>query len=127
MLKAVVAGRLGADSEIKETQNGRRFLSFSVATDRLRNGERQTMWIRCQLWDTEGGRCAKLAPKLVKGTTAFMVGDLWVEKNGEYLNIDLTVKEIEFSQKPDAQPLAVPQQQQGYAPQEDTYGYDIPF
>ena len=124
MLKAVVAGRLGADSEIKETANGRRFLSFSVATDRVRNGERQTLWVRCQLWDTEGGRCAKLAPKLVKGTTAFMVGDLWCERNGEYLNVDLVVREIEFSQQRDAQqPTSAPQPEQDYG----AYGYDIPF
>ena len=58
--KVMLIGNLGADPEVRTTNNGSRVASFSVATSRqwtTQGGEKQekTEWHRCVAWNTSRG------------------------------------------------------------------------
>lgn len=86
-------GRLGRDSEIKKTQSGDEFLSFTVAVDERRNGETVTEWWNCSWY---GERVTKMAQCLKKGSLIFFSGDflgprIYQNKNNENV-VSLGVK-----------------------------------
>lgn len=139
-------GRLGRDSEIKKTQSGDEFLSFTVAVDERRKGETVTDWWNCSWY---GDNAIKMAQWLKKGSLIFFSGDfagarIYQNKNNEnVVSLDLNVKSVNFvssvkgnsenntHQTPNtgnfgpaasAQPTAAPQP--GPAPVSDN---DLPF
>ena len=89
MLKAIAAGRIARDAEIRKTQSGDTVCSFTGATD-VRNGrEKDTVWLRCSMW---GKRGEGLAPYLLKGASVTVTGDLsfseYEGKPQQNLNVD---------------------------------------
>lgn len=92
-------GRLGRDSEIKKTQNGDDFLSFTVAVDERRKGETVTDWWNCSWY---GDNAVKMGQWLKKGSLIFFSGDfagarIYQNKNNEnVVSLDLTVKSVNF-------------------------------
>jgi single-stranded DNA-binding protein len=54
MITATVAGRLGADAQMREV-GGEDLCEFSVAVDERVKGEKRTTWVRCTLWGTARG------------------------------------------------------------------------
>jgi single-strand DNA-binding protein len=77
--RATLIGNIGKDPEIKTLQNGRKFVSFSLATSkryRDNNGEQkeETQWHNIVIW----GKAAETFEKLgiVKGTQLYIEGEI---------------------------------------------------
>ncbi len=115
--KVILIGNLGADPELRYTQNGEAVCTLRLATSDFKkdkaSGERReiTEWHRVVLFS----RLAEVANDyLRKGSPAFIEGRLrsrtWKDKNGQ----DKTTVEIEASvmkllgEKPDPLSLATP-------------------
>lgn len=71
MIQLNVLGNLGADAEAKEI-NGKKRISFRVASNRKRNGTDITLWVSV-LADYEYHK--NLLPYLTKGQNVFVSGD----------------------------------------------------
>jgi len=86
-----VIGRLGADSELKTSKNGKQFLTMRVASNDFIGGENLTTWISV-LWG--GERAVKMAEHLKKGSQVIINGtpkySLYKAKSGESA-IDVSV------------------------------------
>ena len=69
--KAIILGRLGKDPEIRTTQNGKKYASFSLATSEIFNGKEKIEWHRIAAWE----KLADVADKyLKKGVRVFVEG-----------------------------------------------------
>lgn len=86
--RAILAGHLGLDPELKYTQDGRAILRFRLATSESYvdlNGERKdrTDWHTVVVW---GKRAEALSNILVKGQAVFVEGRIqtrsWEDKDG---------------------------------------------
>lgn len=79
-----VIGRLGRDSEMKSTRDGRTFLAFSVGSDIGFGDNKETLWFKCTLW---GKRADSLQQYLVKGQQVVVLGQVslnnWTTNEGE--------------------------------------------
>jgi single-strand DNA-binding protein len=69
--KVMLIGNLGADPEVRSTNNGSRVATLSVATSRQWNspsGEKQekTEWHRVVCWNNKGAQLADVAEKFMK-------------------------------------------------------------
>jgi single-strand DNA-binding protein len=82
--KVMLIGNLGADPEVRSTNNGSRVANLSLATSRQwtgQSGEKQekTEWHRVICWNNKGAQLADLAEKYMKK------GDkIYVEGRVEY-------------------------------------------
>ena len=82
--KVMLIGNLGADPEVRSTNNGSRVATLSLATSRQwtgQGGEKQekTEWHRVVCWNNKGAQLADLAEKYMKK------GDrIYVEGRVEY-------------------------------------------
>ncbi|MGH7608037.1 MAG: single-stranded DNA-binding protein [Gemmatimonadales bacterium] len=78
--KVMLIGNLGADPEVRSTNNGSRVATLSVATSRQwtgQNGEKQekTEWHRVICWNNKGSGLADIAEKyLKKGDKVYIEG-----------------------------------------------------
>ncbi len=74
MKKTVIIGNLGQDAQIKATQQGKQYLSFSVAVTEKRSGQETTTWFSCSGW---GDRfvTSQLGQYLKKGTKVYIEGN----------------------------------------------------
>ena len=77
--RATLIGNIGKDPEIKTLQNGRKFISFSLATSkryRDNNGEQkeETQWHNIVIW----GKTAETFENIgiVKGTQLYIEGEI---------------------------------------------------
>lgn len=77
MQNITIAGRLGRDAELRETQSGP-VCGFTVAVDYRNGREKATNWWRVSLW---GKRGEALAQYLTKGVSVTVVGEFSL---GEY-------------------------------------------
>lgn len=83
--KTILGGRLTADVELKQTQNGTSVCSFSLAVNRRfsKEGEQQTDFINCQAWRQTAEFIAKY---FKKGSSICVVGSIqtrtWKDSNG---------------------------------------------
>jgi single-strand DNA-binding protein len=69
--KAILIGNLGADPEVRTTNNGGKVANLSLATSRqwtAQSGEKQekTEWHRVICWNNKGSQLADLAEKFMK-------------------------------------------------------------
>lgn len=48
-----IAGHLGKEPELKTFSNGNYKVTFSVAINKVRNGEESVIWIPVEAWDTQ--------------------------------------------------------------------------
>lgn len=87
--KVILVGNLGADPEIRKTNNQQAFTQFNLATSETwvnRDGERQekTEWHRIVVWGKLAETCAK---HLAKGRQVFIEGRLqtrsWETEQGQ--------------------------------------------
>lgn len=78
--KVMIIGNLGADPEVRSTNNGSRVATLSVATSRQwtsQGGEKQekTEWHRVICWNNKGSGLADIAEKyLKKGDKVYIEG-----------------------------------------------------
>ena len=52
-----IVGNLGGDPEMRYTQSGKAVTNFRVATNRVYNGEKETIWFRVSVWGATGEAC----------------------------------------------------------------------
>ena len=100
MNNCVFTGRLTKDPEIKTTQNGKKYINFSIAVDRKTkdsNGQRQADFIPCIAWNKTA---EIIAQYFVKGSPIGVIGSLQVrsyDKDGEKrFAYEILVNEIDF-------------------------------
>lgn len=74
MEKITLIGRLGRDASVKESQQGTRFLTFTMACDAYRSGESRTHWYDVTSFDPN--RYKNMLKYLTKGSSVTVVGDL---------------------------------------------------
>ena len=92
-------GRVGADAQLRYTQNGRPVLGWSLAVSVGWGDREKTLWFRCSFW---GDRGIKLEQYIKKGTILLVVGELaepsvWTGKDGSpRANLDVTVREVKL-------------------------------
>ena len=95
--KAILIGNLGADPEVRTTNNGSKVATVSLATGRQwtgQGGEKQekTEWHRVVLWNNKGSALADLAEKFMKK------GDrIYVEGRIEYRTWEDRDKQTRYS------------------------------
>jgi len=86
--KAIIIGRLGADPEVRFTQNGQAVANFNVATDEVwtdKSGQRQERveWHRIVVWGKQAELCGEY---LRKGREAYIEGRIetreWQDRDG---------------------------------------------
>lgn len=74
MIKIQFIGNLGKDAEVKTTQGGKSYLSFSVGVSETRQGgQTETTWLNCSAW-SENMVNGKLKGYLKKGTKVYVEG-----------------------------------------------------
>lgn len=96
MIKTFFEGRLGADAELRTSQNGSQFYAMRVATDDYKNGENVTIWVNVRVGTERVGNM-----KFTKGSHVLVGGTLrastYQTKNGETaVSIDVTADSINY-------------------------------
>ncbi|MEZ4413809.1 MAG: single-stranded DNA-binding protein [Gemmatimonadales bacterium] len=91
--KVQLIGNLGADPEVRSTNNGSRVATLSVATSRQwtgKSGDKQekTEWHRVILWNTNFSKLADIAEKYCKkGDKVYIEGAIeyrtWQDREGQ--------------------------------------------
>ena len=91
--KAMLIGNLGADPEVRSTNNGTRVATLSLATSRqwtTQAGEKQekTEWHRCVVWNARQSGLADVVEKyLKKGDRVYVEGRIeyrtWQDREGQ--------------------------------------------
>src|SRR5687767_12045856 len=104
MLRAMLAGNLGGDAEMRYSADGTPFLRFSVASSaniRTADGARQTHteWVRVTLF---GQRVEFLSQHLRRGTFVCVDGRLearpWTDRNGQVrAGLEIVANDVEFA------------------------------
>ena len=96
--KVILMGRLTRDPEIKQTQNGKTMLKFTVAVDRGSGDAKQTDFISCVAWEK---RAEFIAKYFGKGSMIAVVGSIKTgsyDKNGTTVfTTDVWVDEASFT------------------------------
>lgn len=83
MNKVIELGRLGKDVELRYTQSGKAFATFSLAVDDGYGENKKTYWFSVVVWDKLAERCANA---LKKGSKVLVEGKLTTrtsEKDGK--------------------------------------------
>lgn len=98
----VLMGRLTADPEVRQTQNGKSVCTFSVAVDRNYtddNGDRECDFIRCVAWN---GSADFIGKWFNKGSMIALTGKLMTstyedDKGSMHYPTDVIVESISFT------------------------------
>lgn len=130
MKSITITGRMGKDSVLRLTNEGKAVLSFSVAVDKGYGQNKTVIWFDCSLW---GKRGENLAQYLLKGTKITAIGDFDMrEHNGKtYPLVD--VQTIEFDNPKASERQQSGEQQSIYQPHTGGGSFtqdmddDIPF
>jgi single-strand DNA-binding protein len=83
MNKVIELGRLGKDVELRYTQSGKAFATFTMAVDDGYGENKKTYWLSIVVWDKLAERCAN---SLHKGSKVLVEGKLTTrtaEKDGK--------------------------------------------
>ena len=131
--KAIIAGRLTADPELKTTPSGLSVTSFTVAVDRRFGKEKQTDFINCVAWRSTAEFITKY---FSKGNSICVCGSIqtrnYTDKNGNKRTaVEVVAEEATFceSKKNTADGAEMPEaehytQPEAYAEADDS---DLPF
>jgi single-strand DNA-binding protein len=97
MLNATVSGYVGK-SELRNTQDGKQVLNFSIAHSEKIQGTERTTWVRCSVF---GNRAGALADYIVKGVFATATGNLRLSvyspnDGAPSVNADMSVNDVSF-------------------------------
>lgn len=101
--KVILVGNLGKDPELRYTQSGVAYCTFSIATtenwnDAQGNRQEKTEWHRITTWKKQAENCAKY---LKKGSSAYVEGRLqtrsWDDQNGQKrYSTDIVADNVKF-------------------------------
>ena len=91
--KVILIGNLGADPEVRSTQNGGRVATLSIATSRQWKGQdgnmqEKTEWHRVIFWNSNYSKLADIAEKYCrKGEKVYVEGSIeyrsWQDREGQ--------------------------------------------
>lgn len=100
MKQITIAGNIGKDAEVRQTQGGKTVTGWTVAVDDGWGENKTTMWFDCSWW---GQRGEKVAPYVRKGGKITVNGELKKrEHEGKtYLTVD--VNDVTLQSKSDGQ------------------------
>ncbi len=138
----MIAGRLGADPEVRFTSGGQKVTTMRIAANNRRGKTEETIWWRVTVW---GEQFDRMMPYLKKGSAVMVWGDMakpeiYNDREGKpQISMNMTANNITFSpfgksdggdnkqqQQPamaNSAPQRAPQQQHQAAPQaEQTFG-----
>ena len=90
----MIAGNVGQDCVVRQTQGGDSVASFTVAVDngKDKNGNRrESTWFDCSLW---GKRAEALAPYIKKGGKVSVSGRVSAREHNGKAYLQLAVNEI---------------------------------
>lgn len=96
MFQGIIVGNLGRDAEIKESKNGKSYLTFSVGVTTGWGDSKATTWVNVKKY----GDSAKLAQALQKGCKVAITGNLDISVWKEKPQVWLTANEISILSKP---------------------------
>ena len=131
--KAIIAGRLTADPELKTTPSGLSVTSFTVAVNRRFGKEKQTDFINCVAWRSTAEFITKY---FSKGNSICVCGSIqtrnYTDKNGNKRTaVEVVAEEATFCEgkKNTAEGAEMPEaehytQPEAYAEADDS---DLPF
>lgn len=100
MIIVEIAGRLGADPEVRYTPNNQKVTTMRVATNVYKGGKEETVWWRVTVW---GDRFDKMMNYLKKGSAVVVIGDMhkpeiWTNRDGNsQISMEMTAEIIKFS------------------------------
>lgn len=89
MILGTITGNVGKDAEIREHE-GRKFISFNVASNENKNGTNKTTWVR--VTSPQAG----LAEYLKKGKSVTVVGKLSFSVYNNEAQIDCNAMDIQL-------------------------------
>ena len=96
MLTMTIAGNVGKDAVLRNTQGGDPVLGFSIAVDngKDKNGnKRDSTWVQCSIW---GKRADSLNSHIVKGTKLVVSGRPSVDVYEGKGRLTLSVQDLTF-------------------------------
>ena len=96
MLTMTIAGNVGKDAVLRNTQSGDPVLGFSIAIDngKDKNGnKRDSTWVQCSIW---GKRADTLSSHIVKGTKLVVSGRPSVDVYEGKGRLTLSVQDLTF-------------------------------
>lgn len=102
--KVILIGRLGRDPELKHTQGGKAFCTFSIAvSEKWGEGEERTEWFDVAVFTKSAEACAKF---LGKGSAVYVEGRLqsreWEKDGVKRRSFTVNAFDVKFlSQKKD--------------------------
>ena len=99
MKQITLAGNIGKDAELRQTQSGDPVCSFNVAVTDPRDKE-NTTWFTCTLW---GKRAQALSQYLTKGSKLALTGDLSTREYEGKTYLQVRVGELTLQGKPQGQ------------------------
>lgn len=96
MLTMTIAGNVGKDAVLRNTQGGDPVLGFSIAIDggKDKNGnKRDSTWVQCNVW---GKRAESLNSHITKGTKLVVSGRPGVDVYEGKGRLTLSVQDLTF-------------------------------
>lgn len=96
----MLAGRLGADPEVRYTSDGKKITTMRLAVNSRRKGQDVTMWWRVTVWDDQFDRMMQY---LKKGSAVMVFGDMqkpeiYNDREGKpQASLEMTARHISFS------------------------------
>ena len=96
MLTMTIAGNVGKDAVLRNTQGGDPVLGFSIAIDngKDKNGnKRDSTWVQCNIW---GKRADSLNSFITKGTKLVVTGRPGVDVYEGKGRLTLSVQDLTF-------------------------------
>lgn len=129
MNRVVLIGRLTKDPELRQSQGGKSFCSFTLAVDRRKTeGQQEADFIRCKAFSKTADNLAKYMSKgkLIAVSGSISTGS-YKDKNGQTVyTTDVLAQEITFLESKKAAG-SVPQQSSfGYQQSGSQYGFGDP-
>jgi len=96
MQTLTLAGTVGRDAELRNTQGGDQVLNFSLAIDNGKDksgNKREPTWFDCSLW---GKRASSLAPHVRKGDKLAVTGRPSAREHNGKVYLGCNVQELTF-------------------------------
>lgn len=97
MNKCWLMGRLSADPELRQTENGISVVNFTVAVDRNFGEDRKTDWIFCVAWR---GTAEFICKYFQKGSPILIEGSIrshsWEKEGMKLQSLEVQVDNVEF-------------------------------
>lgn len=96
MQQLIIAGTVGRDAELRQTQNGDAVLGFSLAVDNGKDAQgnkREATWFDCSLW---GKRAQALAAHIRKGDKLTVTGRPGAREHNGKVYLQCSVNDLTF-------------------------------